>query len=124
MLNPASLPDDQQILLQRADSQQLKTLAYSALSRLAPDDKTQVAAASGVLQPPDPGTTNVIWVTIVAVFGAVMVGAAAALFVGHFILVTPATGAVYTPTETLVTLFTTASAFLAGLLVRSPVTKG
>jgi hypothetical protein len=74
------------------------------------------------LQPPDGETTNAIWLVIVIAFAAVMVGAAYVLGAG--VTNKLESGADYVAkSDTILTVFTTVVAFLAGLLSPSPVKK-
>jgi hypothetical protein len=70
---------------------------------------------------PDPSqdVSNSLWKVIIWAFVLIMGGAALLLGVGIF--VPPATGG--TKPETLLTVFTTVTGFLAGLLSPSPVSR-
>jgi hypothetical protein len=70
------------------------------------------------LSKPSKKVANAIWLIIVASFAAAFLGAVAILMVGRF---WSATGG--TDTQTIVTVFTTTAAFLAGLLAPSPVAQ-
>ena len=72
--------------------------------------------------PPNGSTSNVLWLIIVGSFAIVMLGSAFTLV---FSITTKAeANATYiTNSETVVMLFTTAVAFLAGLLSPSPINK-
>ena len=71
---------------------------------------------------PNPKTTNAIWIIVVCSFAAVMLYSAFLLGLG--VVVPLAEKTVYvTKGETILTLFTTVVAFLAGLLAPSPMKK-
>lgn len=75
-----------------------------------------------VLPTPDSTTNNAIWLIVVGAFAIVMVGAAFVLGAG--VNIKHAAGADYaTKSDTILTVFTTVVAFLAGLLSPSPVKK-
>ncbi len=96
--------------------------AVRATNSLGAADKQEVAQRTG-LGPPSPETNDRIWLVVVSAFAVVLLGAAVTLWIGRFNPITPTTGTIYTSTDTVVTLFTTASAFLIGLLVPSPIKK-
>lgn len=74
------------------------------------------------LPAPDTRTNNAIWLIVVIAFAAVMVGSAFVL--GHGVGVKLEANALYaTKSDTILTVFTTVVAFLAGLLSPSPVKK-
>lgn len=71
---------------------------------------------------PDTKTNNAIWLIVVIAFALVMIGAAYVLGAG--VSVKLESGATYvTRGDTILTVFTTVVAFLAGLLSPSPVKK-
>ena len=80
------------------------------------------AEALGKLVPdPDQTTANRIWLIVIWAVVIVMIGSVLVLSIGVWL--TPETGG--TKPETILTVFTTVTAFLAGLLAESPVkTKG
>ncbi len=92
-------------------STERKQLAIEAAQSLNTDDRRAVASA---LPDPSPSVADKIWTWVVAAFLIVFVGAFLAM-------------AVYLykgkEVDKLLTVFTTASAFLAGLLAPSPVTQ-
>jgi hypothetical protein len=91
-----------------------------AINALPDDQKNMVAAAMGVRVPdPDQGTSNIVWLIIIGAFALVMVGSVYVLGRGYF--VAPVTNG--TKPETILTIFTTTTAFLAGLFAPSPVAK-
>ncbi len=97
----------------------LKTNPEATLKDLQEEVVQQLPRA---LPPPDSQTNNVIWLIIVLSFAVVMVGAAYVL--GANVTSKLENGMQYvTKPETLVTVFTTAVAFLAGLLSPSPLNK-
>jgi hypothetical protein len=81
-------------------------------------DSAVVVASTGLK--PSPVVTDFVWRVVVMVFAAAFLGAVATLLIGRFLPVSALPGAV-TSTDTLVTVLTTCSAFLAGLLVPSPI---
>jgi len=107
----------QQATLTNASPEQRKQLAIQASQNLTAADKKEVAAQADFPQP-SPDVANVIWVAVVFAFIVILIGAAIMLGVGHFVAGVQTGG---TPTETVLLLFTTAAAFLTGLLVKSPV---
>ena len=97
-----------------------KWIAIRAVADLSSADKREVAAAAG-LPPPSNKVNDIIWLTIVWSFAAAFIAAAAVLLVGRFASVTEAAGEIVTSNETVLTIFTTTAAFLAGLLAPSPL---
>src|SRR5262249_20670423 len=96
--------------VQALDPSAKKQIAIEAAKDLSSEDKQAIAQALG---PPSQNITNIIW--LVVVIGFVIV------FIGSF-----ATMAYYYTTQNtnldkMLTVFTTVSAFLAGLLAPSPV---
>jgi hypothetical protein len=87
-------------------------------------ERKEAVKNAGGLGPPSRSVSDWIWLLIVIGFLATMIGAVFTLLQGRFVTMTPAEGAIFTSTETLITLFTTTTAFLAGLLAPSPVQKG
>lgn len=74
------------------------------------------------LAEPDTKTNNAIWLIVVIAFALVMLGSAYVLGMG--VNTKLETGAAYvTKGETMLTVFTTVVAFLAGLLSPSPVKR-
>ena len=91
-----------------------------AVDALPESQKEAVAQAlSSRIPDPDPKTANKVWLIIIWAFAGVMVGAALVLSIGVFL--GPTTGV--TKPDTILTLFTTVTAFLAGLFAPSPVSK-
>ena len=88
-----------------------KEVAFAAVSDLSNDEKKDVLAR---LSPPEPKTNNAIWLIVVTAFAAVFVGAFVALAAGVFM---------DRKVDLMLTAFMTTSAFLAGLLVPSPVSN-
>jgi hypothetical protein len=74
------------------------------------------------IQPPDTKTSNAIWLIIVISFVLVMVGAVYVLGAGVTSKL-EANVSYVTKSDTILTVFTTSVAFLAGLLSPSPVKK-
>ena len=75
-----------------------------------------------VLLEPDKPTNNLLWLLIVGAFALVMLWSAYIL--GSSVTIKLEAGATYvTKGETILTLFTTVVAFLAGLLSPSPIKK-
>jgi hypothetical protein len=89
-------------------------LATATLGSLTPDEQQSVIEQAGVR--PDQRTSNYVWRVIVSAFAAALLvavlvvgGIALGLFKGT------------TDIQTMLTIFTTAAGFLAGLLSPSPV---
>lgn len=77
---------------------------------------------NAALTEPDTKTNNAIWLIVVIAFALVMLGSAYILGVG--VNTKLEAGATYvTKGETMLTVFTTVVAFLAGLLSPSPVKR-
>jgi hypothetical protein len=90
--------------------------------RRDPEAALKALAAEATRQLPEPsaGMTDYLWLIVVASFALVMLGSA--YVIGTTVTAEAKTGTTYiTRSETLVTIFTTAVAFLAGLLSPSPV---
>ena len=84
--------------------------------------KEFAAAATRQLPDPTPPANDSLWLIIVGAFALVMVGSACVL--GFTVATELKAGVAYvTKSETIVTLFTTVVAFLAGLLSPSPIKK-
>ena len=101
---------DQQIL------NDLKSNPEDTLKKLSAD----VVRKLPHLQPPDPATTNWIWIIVVIAFALVMVYSAWILGSGvsQNVANTPVT-----KSDTILTVFMTVVGFLAGLLSPSPLAK-
>jgi hypothetical protein len=93
-----------------------KQLATEALKDLSASDQKDVVDDAGVGKP-DQNTTNTIWVIVVAAFVVVFIGSFAAL--AYLYLTNAPT--IDKAVDKLLLVFTTVSAFLAGLLAPSPV---
>ena len=101
-------------------SAQQAAAIQEAVNALPDDQKSMVAAAMGVRIPdPDQRTSNIVWLIIIGSFAAVMIGSVYVLGRGYFHA--PVTNG--TKPETILTVFTTTTAFLAGLFAPSPVEK-
>jgi hypothetical protein len=99
--------------------QELKTNTEATLKKLGDDAVKEIPR---VLALPDQKTNNAIWLIIVICFSVVMVGAAYVLGAGATSKLEA--GATYfTKVDTILTIFTTVVAFLAGLLAPSPIKK-
>lgn len=81
-----------------------------------------VAELPRVLPAPETKTTNAIWIIVVLAFALVMVASACALMFGVTNRL-DATAKYAVNGDTILTIFTTVVAFLAGLLSPSPVRK-
>ena len=94
-----------------------KSMALDALGQLNMADRKDIFKQAGLLPDPNAPTVNYLWIVIVTAF-------VLALLVAVSILAYNA--ATQKPTaEVLITIFTTAVGFLAGLLTPSPTqTKG
>lgn len=107
----ANLPEDQR-----------KAVAQAALSTIGPDAQADVVQQARVQLPlPGQETTDKVWRMIVLSFSIVLVGAFTALA----LVATGAVQAIFGQPGTddvMLTVFTTAAGFLAGLLSPSPVT--
>ncbi len=91
-----------------------------AFQALPDDQKRAFADALGAnIPPPDPATSNKVWLIIIWAFVVVMVVAVLTLCVSVFM--TPVKDA--TKPEIILTVFTTVTAFLAGLFAPSPVSS-
>lgn len=91
-----------------------------AVNALPDDQKEAVAQALGVRIPePDQSTSNKVWLIIIQAFAFALIAAVAILGIGVF--VAPAENG--TKPDTILTIFTTVTAFLAGLFAPSPVAK-
>ena len=99
----------------RGEQQEAIRGAFQAL----PDDQRRAFAESmaASIPPPGPTTTNRIWLIIIIAFVAVLGMAVLTLCVTVFL--PPQQGA--TKPDTILTIFTTTTAFLAGLFAPSPV---
>lgn len=97
----------------------LKTKPEETLKNLG---KNAVQQLPRVLPEPDPMTNNAIWLIVIISFAAVMLWAAYVLGAGVTSKL-EATATYVTKGETMLTVFTTVVAFLAGLLSPSPVKK-
>lgn len=85
----------------------------------AKEKEAVVAALNGRPQDPDQTTSNRVWLIIIWAFSAVMLGSVLVLAISVF--QAPVTGG--TKPEIILTVFTTVTAFLAGLFAPSPVAK-
>ncbi|MBL8868689.1 MAG: hypothetical protein JNK90_02795 [Planctomycetaceae bacterium] len=84
-----------------------------------PKEKQQAVARdlTGNVPPPDQKTSNNVWIIVIWAFVIIMVGAALVLCLSVFF--PPAKDG--TKPEMILTVFTTITAFLAGLFAPSPV---
>lgn len=97
----------------------LKTKPEETLKKLSGEVIKQLPP---VLTPPDTRTNNAIWLIVVIAFALVMVGSAYVLGTGVTSkLETDVTYA--TKSDTILTVFMSVVAFLAGLLAPSPLKK-
>ncbi len=95
-----------------------KQVVTEALKNLSASDQREVVEDAGIGNP-DQGTTNTIWIIVVAAFVIVFLGAFAAL--AYLYLSNSPT--IDKAVDKLLLVFTTVSAFLAGLLAPSPVKR-
>lgn len=89
------------------------------------DQDTQRAiarAVAAVVPPPSGRTASAIWIIVVVAFAAALLATAITLCVGLFMPVADVTKQV-TRSETILTVFTTVTGFLAGLLAPSPISN-
>lgn len=91
--------------------------AVNALPRAQKDVISE--ALQGALPPPDSKTSNAIWLIIISCFAVVMILSAIILSISVF--APPVSDG--TKPETILTVFMTVTAFLAGLFAPSPVPK-
>ncbi len=96
---------------------ELKSNPEQALEKLG---KATVQMLPRAIRDPAPVTTNAIWIIVVCSFAAVMLYSAYVLGSGVGTALVKDTVYV-TKGETILTLFTTVVAFLAGLLAPSPM---
>jgi hypothetical protein len=89
-----------------------KSIAMVALQSMSESDRTEVRQRLG-LGSPGKGTTDQIWLIVVGTFCAVLLGAALTLAYAIIRKI---------DAPALLTVFTTTTAFLAGLLSPSPTT--
>ena len=97
----------------------LKTKPEDTLKSLAKDTVQQLAPTIPL---PDSKTSNAIWLIVICSFALVMVGAAYVLGTGVTSKL-DASATYASKSDTILTVFTTVVAFLAGLLSPSPVKK-
>ncbi|MBI1323485.1 hypothetical protein GC170_09910 [bacterium] len=91
-----------------------------ALVNFTSDDKSALVQALGARIPdPDQKTSDKVWLIIISAFAAVML--LSVLFLGFGMYLTPVTNG--TKPDTVLTVFTTVTAFLAGLFTPSPTTN-
>ncbi len=91
-----------------------------AVGALPDRQRDTVTAALGIHLPdPDQATANRLWLIIVSAFCLVMVGAMTVLAISVF---APGGAGAVMP-ETILTVFTMAASFLAGLLAPSPLAR-
>jgi hypothetical protein len=96
--------------VQTLSSSDKKAVAVAALGDLGVGDRASVAREAG-LGAPGRGTTDTIWLVVIITFCIVLVSSFAAL---AYTVINKIEGG------TLLTVFTTVTAFLAGLLSPSP----
>ena len=89
-----------------------------AVAALPADQRESLEQALG-LDRPDQATSNKVWLIIIWAFASAMLLAVLVMSISLFVPVT--TGG--TKPETILTVFTTVTAFLAGLFAPSPVAK-
>lgn len=91
-----------------------------AVNAMPEEMKAAVATALGTRVPePDQSTSNRVWLIIIGSFALVMVGSVFVLSLGLFRAPVPGG----TKPDMILTIFTTTTAFLAGLFAPSPVAK-
>jgi divalent metal cation (Fe/Co/Zn/Cd) transporter len=96
----------------------LKTKPEETLKNLS----TEVTRQLPILPPPDTKTSNAIWLIVIIAFALVMVWAA--YVIGAAVTSKLEQNAIYAAkSDTILTVFTTVVAFLAGLLSPSPLKK-
>lgn len=104
--------------VQNLSSTDKKEVATQALRGLSPEQQL-AAAAAAELPLPTQGTTNYIWLIVVIAFVIVFLGA---FFAIAYLYIKNAPN-VSDAVDKLLLVFTTVTAFLAGLLAPSPVKK-
>jgi hypothetical protein len=109
------MPALQQTISSTEDVQSLnaadqKAVAIAALQRMSEPDRVAVAQRTG-LGPPGRHVTNTIWLVVIVTFCIVLLSSFATL---AYTVIRSINGA------SLLTVFTTVTAFLAGLLSPSP----
>ena len=90
-----------------------------AVNALPAEQREALSKALGRPLDPDQATSNKVWLVIIWCFGIVMVIAVLVLSLSVF--VAPVSGG--TKSETILTVFMTVTAFLAGLFAPSPVQR-
>ena len=90
----------------------------ASVKNLPADQLATLQKALANIPDPDQPTGNVLWKIVIWAFAIVMVGTALVLGLSVFF---PGPGA--TKPDTILTVFTTVTAFFAGLLAPSPVGK-
>lgn len=114
----ATLRDSFSEIAAKPPAEQAKAIK-EAVDAMPEEQKKAVAKALvGVLKL-DQTTSNKVWLIIIRCFVTVMLGAAVVLSISVF--AAPVAGG--TKPEIILTLFTTVTAFLAGLFAPSPVAK-
>ena len=113
----------QRNFLDTASPEDIRELAIAATNKLPTDEKKEVGKRTGLAQPTRLAN-DIIRILIIFGFVIVLLGAALTLEQGRFQVITPGQGSIYTTNDTILTLFTTASAFLIGLLAPSPLKGG
>jgi len=94
--------------------------AREALNNLSEEEQYEFRQALGLrVGKPSQRTSNAVWLIVVSSFALVMIGAASVL--GTSVFSAPSTGG--TKPDIILTVFTTVTAFLAGLFAPSPVAK-
>ena len=94
------------------------TAIRRAVAALFADQRESLEQAFG-LDRPDQATSNKVWLMTIWAFASVMLLAVLVMGISLFVPVT----SVGTKPETILTVFTTVTGFLAGLFVPSPVAK-
>ena len=105
--------------VENLDAEKRAAIAVSALSNLGPEKQQETLQQAGVgVAGADQVTSNAVWIRIVSSFAIVLVISVLTIsvialgFLGN------------TDIQTVLTVFTTAAGFLAGLLSPSPLATG
>jgi polyferredoxin len=94
-----------------------KEMVTAAAANLSAQDRAELARQ---LAPPEPATRNTLWLIVISAISLVVVGSFITLAVAVFVARPEKT---YVTPELILTMFTSAIGFLAGLFVPSPAGK-
>ena len=111
--NPGPPADEAVAAMQDLPYQGRKRVTMHLVQTLSPEDQQEVIR---VLQLPGRHTNDTVWLIVISAFAIVLVGSFLAIAASAFVRAAEATSV-----QMILTLFTTAAAFLAGLLSPSPL---